>query len=221
MHFLRLVLKFLAFSSIVVLDYSLVAAATLPHPNDNSSNNIDLPPYSLRSHNASTLKSHHSSDSIDALSVILPYGFAVPNTQTYLRLGFGLPRKRLDPMGMGGLIAVVQYEIEMSIEREGADFHPWINYLEQQMFTYTLGDGFSLILHSTELPGRYFTLQQAANVVEGLRLFSIVGEKFYATEFNFWDGPGRFRLVLGGGGIVVDGNGVEELAEQKGLVSWG
>ena len=40
------------------------------------------------------------SDTLTA-HTLLPYGFSVPNTQTYLRLGFGLRRHRLDPMSMG------------------------------------------------------------------------------------------------------------------------
>ena len=105
---------------------------------------------------------------------------------------------------MGGLIAVAQHEVERGIERDGADFFPGIDGLEQKI-GWSLGDGFTFVLHNNyEVVDQFFTWQQARNVVEGLRLYLIVGERFYATEFAFWDGPRLFRFALGGGGIVVN-----------------
>lgn len=107
---------------------------------------------------------------------------------------------------MGGLIAVVQHEIERGIQQDGADFSPGVEGGGLwQRIGWSLGDGFTFVLHNNDdVVDQYFSWQQAWNVAEGLRLYLIVGQRFYATEFAFWDGPRLFRFALGGGGIVVN-----------------
>lgn len=126
---------------------------------------------------------------------LLPYGFSVPNTQTYLRLGFGYPRHRLDLMSMGGLIAVIQHDIAEAIEIEGEDAFPGLDPDQRQRLGYTLGDGFYLVMRSVKGSQIFFTWRQLSNVVEGLRLFLIVGERNYCTTF----------CVLGRAGGVESG----------------
>lgn len=148
------------------------------------------------------------------LPIPLPYGFSVPGTQTHLRLGFGLPRHRLDPMSMAGLIAVIQHAIVEGIDRDGEEAYPGLDMIaDRQKFGWTLGDGFYFVIRSTKNTGRYFTWGQLRNVVEGLRLFLIVGERCYATVFNFWDGPGWWwKNPLGSGGFGVEKDGEVESA---------
>ena len=142
----------------------------------------------------------------ETLSTPLPYSFFVPNTETYLRLGFGLVRHRLDPTSLGGLIAIMQHETLRGINRYGEDAYPGLNIVtEEQRFGWTLGDGFHFEIHSVRFSGIFFTWRQLGNVVEGLRLFLVVGERPFATRFRFWDGLGwSSRRRLGGGAFVVD-----------------
>lgn len=152
----------------------------------------------------------------ETLPMVLPYSFSVPNTRTYLRLGFGLVRHRLDPLSLGGLIAYVQDQIVEGINEHGEDSYPGLNIAtEEQRFGWALGDGFHFEIHSVRYSGRYFTWRQLRNMVEGLRLFLVVGERPFATRFLFWDGPRAWRWRMGGGGIVVDGAGVGETSELK------
>lgn len=155
----------------------------------------------------------------DVLTLPTPlvYGFSVPNTEIYLRLGFGLPRHRLDPMSLGGLVAIMQHAIVEGIGRDGEDAYPGLDMIaDRQRFGWTLGDGFHFYIRNVERSGRYFTWEQVKNVVEGLRLFLIVGERYYATAFSFRDGPGSWWMMsLGFGGFVIDSDGEEEIFDHK------
>ena len=187
---------------------SLVAAGPRPKNSGSvllkTSQFYNATPISLISHN-------------ETVPIPLPYSFFVPNTETYLRLGFGLVRHRLDPLSLGGLIAFIQDEIVRGIDRYGEDAYPALNIVtEEQRFAWTLGDGFRFQIHSARSSGLFFTWRQLGNVVEGLRLFLVVGERPFATRFRFWDGPGwSSKRRLGGGAIVVDGNGSGEVAKLK------
>jgi len=116
--------------------------------------------------------------------VLLPYKFHVPNTGTYLHLGFGFRRRSLDPMAMGGLIAVVQDLIDRAIEEAGPQVVYPPTIAGWQYFHYDLGDGLILSVWNLQA-GRYWTWGTFKNVVEGLRQYLIVGEKFRRTYFNF------------------------------------
>lgn len=142
-----------------------------------------------------------------SLHTLLPYGFHVPNSQIYLRLGFGHPRHRLDPMSMAGLIAIIQHGIVEGIEGQGEDECPGIDWIHnRQRFVWRLDYGFYFEIHNVSGSGRYFTWGQLKDVVEGLRLYLVVGERSYSTKFHFWDGWWRSRL--GGGGFIVEEEGV-------------
>ena len=153
------------------------------------------------------------------LATIYPYSFSVPNSHIYLRLGFGLVRHRLDPMSLAGLIAVMEFEVVEGINRDGEDAYPGLNIvIDEQRFGWTLYEGFHFEVYSVRDSGRFFTWGQLSHVVEGLRLFLVVGERPFATKFKFWDGPERWRRELGGGAFVVDGDEdrARDIAKQKG-----
>lgn len=200
--------RLLTFLACTAVAESLVAtrppAKNLYLPSNNISRVYDPAPFS----NISVLLS---------LPTPLPYGFSVPNTDIYLRLGFGLPRHRLDPMSLGGLIAVMQHAIVEGIERDGEDAYPGLDMIaDEQRFGWTLGDGFHFRILSFRGTGIYFTWEQVKNVVEGLRLFLIVGERYYSTTFNFWDGPGWWwKTPLGFGGFKTDRDGKEKRFDQR------
>ena len=91
--------------------------------------------------------------------------------------------------------------------RDGEDAFPGLGagFGGNQAYGRGLGDGFSFEVWNVRNSGRYFTWGQVGNVVEGLKLFLLEGERCYLTAFNFWDGPGWWRRnPLGHGGIVVE-----------------
>lgn len=123
-------------------------------------------------------------------------------------------------MSMGGLIAVLQQMITDDIVNEGEYAYPGLVDVYRQELAYRLGDGFYFFVHTPKGSQRVFTWRQLRNVVEGLRLFLIVGERNYCTKFQSWDGPWRWIHVgqeLGEGGIVLDRNGAEKVADRKEL----
>lgn len=209
------------FSHIVLLFSSTAVTSTLT-TNGPTSTHANIALSNLDALNDSVLLSLNStatsnvSDALATLPTPLIHLFPVPNTQTYLRLGFGVPWHPLDRFDMGGLIATVQYFIDQGIENYGLEGYPGIVQLTGiQEFGYTLGDGCHFYIRNVKGSGRYFTWEQARNVLEGLRLYLIVGERFYATSFGFWDGPGTLgNSPLGGGGLRVGGEPLDELVEE-------
>lgn len=114
----------------------------------------------------------------------LPNKFHVPNTRTYLRLGFGFPRRSLDRMKMGTLIAVAGDSVDLIIEEEGRQglYPPSVTGIQE--FVFDIGNGLELRIYNSQL-GLYWTFGTLRDVIEGLRLYLIVGERFRRTYFTF------------------------------------
>lgn len=145
---------------------------------------------------------------------VLPYRFHVPNTQTYLRLGFGFRRHRLNPFALRELIGYIQHCINESIEVDGEHAYPPIDLAQsQQLYLWTLGAGIYIVIENVKGSGRYFTWGQLKNVVEGLRLFLIEGQRYYKTAFTFWDG--RWQPLLGEGRFILEPDRDDEVDYQK------
>ena len=169
--------------------------------NTSNLNNLTLAPNS----NALTLAS------------LLPYSFAVPNTRTFLRLGFGIRRRRLDPLSLGGLIASVEDLVVQGIRRDGENMCPGVDPIfRYQQTEYSLGDGFHFEVY-TDIPApEFFTWGELKNVVKGLELYLVQGQRPYATIFSFWDGPrGLFTRPLGHGVVKLGNEPPVESADQK------
>lgn len=115
---------------------------------------------------------------------LLPYKFHDPNTRTYLRLGFGLRRRSLDPMDMGALIAVAGDFVDLSIEEVGPQAVYPLSATGLQDFIYDIGNGVKLRIWNSNL-GIHWTWGILRDVLNGLRVFLIVGERFQRTYFNF------------------------------------
>ncbi len=127
----------------------------------------------------------------------LPYFFSVPNSQIILNIGFGWRRRPLDPMDMRGLIAVAQHEISEVLEEIGpGHLYPISVATGQQWYDCDLGYGIELWVQNLK-GGRYFLWDDLSDVVEGLRSYLIVGERFRRTYFQFWRGA----VHLGSGSI--------------------
>ena len=72
-------------------------------------------------------------------------------------------------------------------------------------FHKSLGDG--MILHVWNEAGQLFTLQQLKQILMGLRLYLIDGQRFYETRFKFWNGPVLPEILtttLGGGELISE-----------------
>ena len=132
----------------------------------------------------------------------LPYIFDVPNTSIFLNLGFGWRRRALDPMDMRGLIAISQAIIKETIEAIGPHHILPVSPNGEQEFYRELGDGIEFFVQNVR-PFEYFTWDTLGEVVEGLRLYLIVGERYRQTYFNFWEedagpvGTGCIRRIEG------------------------
>ena len=148
---------------------------------------------------------------------VLTHSFTVPGTQTFLRLGFGVRRHRLDPMSLGGLIAVIEDLIVEGINRDGEDFEPGVDPIfRYQEVEYSLGDGFHWEVYSNIPAPDYFTWGQLKNVVRGLELYLVQGQRPYTTRFSFWDGPRTWLTPPLGLGVIALGNEPPmESADQK------
>ena len=151
------------------------------------------------------------------LATFLPYSFSVPGTETFLRLGFGLHRHRLDPLSLGGLIASVEDLVALAIRRDGPNLCPGVDPIfRYQQLEYSLGDGFHFEMY-TDIPApEFFTWGEIKNVVKGLELYLVQGQRPYVTSFSFWDGP-RTLLTrpLGHGGVRLGNELLAERADQK------
>lgn len=109
----------------------------------------------------------------------------------------------------------MQDAIAEGIESDGEDAFPSLNpFLQELRFGWMLGDGFYLVICNLERSGTFFNWRQLSNVVEGLRLFLVVGERPFATKFKFWDGPGRWRRVLVEGEVLIYEDAVELNADE-------
>ena len=202
------ILSLLLLKSLIALTKASPVSTT-----DASSKDFDLSLLNTSNLNNITLGTNFT---VPTLPSVLPYSFAVPNTQTFLRLGFGFPRRRLDPLSLGGLLAVVQDIISESIREDGEDAHPGVDpYFMYQTVAYSLGDGFRLKVYSRLPATTLFTLGQLRNVVRGLELYLVEGERPYATVFSFWDGPRSWWTSPLGHGAVALGNEDVEIADQK------
>ena len=151
------------------------------------------------------------------LPSFLPYSFAVPDTETFLRLGFGMRRHRLDPLSLGGLIASVQDTIVQGIRIGGENLCPGVDPIfRYQELDYSLGDGFHFEVY-TDIPApEFFTWGELKNVVRGLELYLVQGQRPYATVFSFWDGPRSWHTrPLGHGRIELGNEPPVESADQK------
>lgn len=87
-------------------------------------------------------------------------------------------------MELGTLIAVAGDSVDVTIEEVGrqAIFPPTVTGLQE--FVYEIGNGLKIRITNSEL-GMYWTWGTLRDVLDALRLYLIVGERFRRTYFNF------------------------------------
>ncbi|KAM0796650.1 hypothetical protein BDR22DRAFT_965966 [Usnea florida] len=209
-----LIMLFVVSSLLLLQSLSAITKASPAGTPDLSSNDLDLSPP-----NTSTSNNVSLGTNLTALTspTVLTHGFTVPGTQTFLRLGFGVRRHRLDPFSLGGLIAVVEDLIVQGIARDGEDFEPGVDPIfRYQELDYSLGDGFHWEVYSNIPAPEFFTWGQLRNVVRGLELYLVQGQRPYTTSFSFWDGPRTWLTPPLGLGVIALGNDPRrESADQK------
>lgn len=162
---------------VVYLPYPIVAFTTLP----------DTTPFLLSSNtplNNTTEANNDTSPTPLTDLAYLPHKFHVPNTDTYLRLGFGILRRPLDPMNMGSLLLLADDWIDQQIGGLGrvAIYPPMGD--GRQEFTYEIGDGIGLSIWNFR-KWDYWTWGVLKDVVEGLRIWLIEEGRERRCYFNF------------------------------------
>ena len=204
-----IVLSLLLLKSLIAITKASPVSTAAP-----SSKDLGLPLFNTSHFNNATLGTNFNALTLPS---VLPYSFAVPGTQTFLRLGFGLRRRRLDPLDLGGLIAAIEDLIVQGINRDGDHWEPGVDPIfRYQYLEYSLGDGFHWEVY-TDIPARDFvSWGQLKNVVKGLELYLVQGQRPYATVFSFWDGPRSWTTPPLGHGVIALGNDPRvESADQK------
>ena len=141
-------------------------------------------------HSLAPTKLPFLSNGTSTSNVFLPYRFRVPDTGTVLRIGFGLPRHKIDFEIMEELLDLSESVVDDSLRRFGADTHcprgPGHHQLYEQ-----LGAGIELRIQDVPQSSG-FTWQQLHEAVIGLHLYLVEGRRSYETYFIFYNGPGRF-----------------------------
>lgn len=150
--------------------------------------------------NASQLSNTSSAIAPFDYPIPLPYSFDVPNSEIRLQLGFGWRRRSLDPMDLQGLIVFLLHFIDEVIKEFGPGQLVRVQANGMQRVDYELGDGIEFAVQNCR-PGEYFTWDTLRDVVEGLRLYLIEGQRYRQTYFKFYDWPFRGSVALGAGRI--------------------
>lgn len=121
---------------------------------------------------------------------LLPYRFKVPDTNILLRLGFGI-RRSLDRNHMRSLIAVAEEHIDEQIAAlppappDSQHVYP-VAQGRYQTFYKSLGDGIRLLIGNNYQIGKLFTWDELEDVVIGLRMYLVDGDRFWQTGFGFY-----------------------------------
>ena len=131
--------------------------------------------------------------------IIFPHIIIVPNSETILYLRFGLRRRALSPDFMQSLLVVAEDYIHQNIEEFGAHALYPIGPDNRQEFFKSLGDGIKLEIVNI-LPDEFFTWGTLDEVVEGLMIYLIQGERYRQCYFEFDDGNG----IIGSGQLVKE-----------------
>ena len=155
-------------------------------------------------------------DSIELTSagvVFLPYYFAVPDTNIVLRLGFGIRRRALDPMDLRSMLVVAADQVQEQITIHGAQ--GWYPHLanDQQKYVFELGgDGIRLSIVSLDYPFGLFDWGDLRDVLLGLKLYLVDGNRPRQTYFKFYENFGGLGHPVGAGRIesILGFDGVEE-----------
>ena len=127
-----------------------------------------------------------------------PHRFHIPYTNVNMRFWFGVRPVTLDPRAVAVLVRVAQDWVQQEVEER---YPAWQYFPEdndgRQRFGKTLHDGIDLEIWNVG-GMRYFTWEMLRSLMEGLRLYLVVGGRNYQCSFTFdigGDTIGQGRLV--------------------------
>ncbi|KAL6718766.1 hypothetical protein ACLMJK_003000 [Lecanora helva] len=185
-------------TAFVLLCYHVFAIVGLPTTPSQHADGIVLP---LQSSNTSQVLT----GALPSMNrpLILPYRIKVPNTRTTIRLGFGIPRKDLDPNELSVLLAVTEAYVDEQLQSLGAGGaqapYPVMG-LGEQYFHKSLGDDVHIEIWNLEYQD-YFTWTVLRNVLRGLSTYLIDGKRYRQCWFEFSNGQpvpvGAGRITAG------------------------
>ena len=119
-----------------------------------------------------------------------PHRYRVPTTKTVLRLNYGLIRHRIDLLDLQSLIHLAKGTIEINFDAHGGNTVYPLDAHGRQIFAQ-LGFGIQLRIENVA-PQPLFTYRMLYEVVEGLRLFLVVGKRNCEVWFKVWNGLGEW-----------------------------
>lgn len=132
-----------------------------------------------------------SNTTTKASTTFLPHRFRVPDTETVLRLGFGIRRRRVDREELRTLLRFSLAFLEEGKARYGGD-----TIYQQQLGPYQryeqLGFGIELVVQDIRESAEVFTWRELYEAVEGLMLYLVEGNRCWETTFLFFNHAGRF-----------------------------
>ena len=114
----------------------------------------------------------------------------MPTTDTVLRLTYGLIRHRIDHLDLQSLIHLAKGTVELNFDAHGGNTVYPLEPHGRQVFEM-LGFGIQLRVENVA-PERLFTYRMLYEVVEGLRLFLVVGRRNWEVRFWVWNGVGEW-----------------------------
>ena len=123
-------------------------------------------------------------------TTFLPHRYRVPNTNTVLRLGFGIIRSRIDATDLQSLIRLALAVVKEDLDDYGGD----AEYPFQGGFHQSFEQkGFDLYLLIQDCENYlFFNYQQLYETVEGLMGYLVAGQRSWETTFVVWHGAGNF-----------------------------
>ena len=179
---------------LLLLCYLILASLTalVPAPNTSTPRLPTGEIITSESLKTSTPPSLSSNSSALVDNFLLPYRFKVPDTNILLRLCFGI-RRSLDRNHMRSLIAVAEDYIDEQIAAlppATPDFqHVYpVAQGRNQTFYESLDDAIWLVIGNHHQIGKLFTWDDLEDVVMGLRMYLVDGDRFWQTWFRFYVG---------------------------------
>lgn len=172
-----------------LLIQSAISIPISPETSLSLSLSLELSDPSAETANLSPLNTSSTSNTSLTTRRYLPYRFRVPTTDIVLLLGFGIIRHRIDPAELQSLLRITEDNIQRGIDVLGRDaLFPALGNDHRQQFTEE-GLGTVRISISDFKAGNQFCWGDVWDVVEGLRLFLLEGERSFVTYFTFWEEP--------------------------------
>ena len=179
-----------------VLIQSTISTPISPETSLSLSPGLVLSDPSAETFNLTPLNTSSTSNTSLTGTTFLPHQFRVPTTKIVLWLGFGIIHHRIDPTELRSLLLLTKAFIQKGIDDHGSRaLFPTSGNDHRQEFVET-GLGTVGLFISDFKAGNQFSWGNVWDVVEGLRLYLLDGERSLETSFTFWEYPPRAAINL-------------------------